>query len=243
MRFLALSAILWAKCWSCNWFFYLTVHWQWTRHHKFRRHQVDNFLRASAMKMSNSSFLLKFVSKSDCLPACSLFPLPPLTLQDFRMHLTATGKLGRSLTTITKMDRMMLFWLTNSWYKQATEQSPLTSARYCMRVHTDLYRNTRVIRSRRRCKEHVVVSLFILINWMPELHLTAWPQWLLQSGLCCKVFTISTGNACPWLLLFGVRSGILLCQTRSVSTEFFVRSALLHPKVDGVWCHARQSQH
>lgn len=94
------------------------------------------------------------------------------------MHLTATGKLGRSLTTITKMDLMMLSWLTNSWYKQATEQSPLTSARYCMRVHTGLYRNIQVIRSRKRCKEHVVVSFFISINWMPELYFSAWPQWL-----------------------------------------------------------------
>lgn len=112
---------------------------------KFRRQQVDNLLPDAAMKKSHSFFLLKFVSKSDCLSACSVFPLPHLTLQDFRMHLTVTGKLGRSLTTITKMDLMMLFWLTNSWYKQATEQSPLTSARYCIKVHTGLYRNIQVI--------------------------------------------------------------------------------------------------
>lgn len=119
---------------------------------------MDDFLPDSAMKKSHDSFfLLKCVSKSDCLPACSVFPLPPLTLQDFRMHLTATGKLGRSLTTITKMDLMTLFWLTSSWYKQATEQNPLTSARYCIRVHTGLCRNTQVIRSGRRCKEHVIV--------------------------------------------------------------------------------------
>lgn len=81
------------------------------------------------------------------------------------MLLTVTGKLGKSLTTIMKMDPTMLFWLTNSWCKQATEQSPLTSARYCIRVYIGLYRNAQSIRSWGRCKEHAIASFFILMNW------------------------------------------------------------------------------
>lgn len=91
-------------------------------------------------KSNSSFFLLKFVSNTDFLPVSSIFSLLLLTLQDFRMHLTVTGKLGKSLITTIKMDLMMLFWLTNSWYKQATEQSPLTSVRYCIRVLIGLYR-------------------------------------------------------------------------------------------------------
>lgn len=114
----------------------------------------------------------------DFLPICSVFFLTFLTLQDFRMHLTATGKLGRSLTIIIKMDQMMLFWLTNSWYKQATEQSPLTSARYCIRVHTGLYRNAQVIRSGERWKKHVIVPFSSLRIEIPELHHSVWSCWL-----------------------------------------------------------------
>jgi len=90
-------------------------------------------------KSNSSFFLLKFVSDIDFLHVSPIFSLAVLTLQDSRMHLTVTGKLGKSLTATIKMDLMMLFWLINSWYKQATEQSPLTSVRYCIRVLTGLY--------------------------------------------------------------------------------------------------------
>lgn len=46
------------------------------------------------------------------------------------MHLTVTGKPGKSCQTITKMDRMMGSLPTNSWYKPAAVTSPLTSVRY-----------------------------------------------------------------------------------------------------------------
>lgn len=165
-----------------KWYFYLTRLWV-SEEPKSGRLWMDNLLPASAIQGQSLHWKKSFsfywnLFLIDFLPICSVFFLTFLTLQDFRMHLTATGKLGRSLTIIIKTDQMMLFWLTNSWYKQATEQSPLTSARYCIRVHTGLYRNAQVIRSGERWKKHVIVPFSSLRIEIPQLHHSVWSCWL-----------------------------------------------------------------